>query len=172
MGSENGIQTNVSWPKESYHQVDLAIAPPHFSQVISLRAYPQTGVNKAKNSLLNLSGLTEMVKSIDSRDSQLYIMEKFDEQNNDLQLPPSPTSLTGRPESIDIASLVSMEVLESHGKTSNGTNQDEAMHRVVEMNRILKDAERYLKEYSSNSPDNNTVNSFQNIKLASKTIGT
>ena len=100
--------------------------------------------------MLSLSGLTEVVKSIESRDSQLYTMEsnKLNSASGTLERNQDSSSPTiARPQSIDMPSVLSMEILESHGRAPN-VDPSEVMHRVTEMNRILKDAERYLHEFS------------------------
>ncbi|OTF74593.1 hypothetical protein BLA29_008422 [Euroglyphus maynei] len=57
----------------------------------------------------------------------------------------------GRPLSIDMPSLISMEILESHGhgrqmatKSKPEQNVDQVLQNVNEMNRILNDTEKYL----------------------------
>ena len=101
---------------------DLTVPPPHYS-IISLakRARMQSSV----------SNLTEVVKSIDARDSQLYAIEERKKSNCQLN----------RPQSIDVPSLISMEILEAHGRALD-LKQNDVLENVTEMKRILNDSDK------------------------------
>lgn len=129
------------------YRVDLALAPPHYSQ-LSKR-------NKSKSNPFSLADITEIVQSIDYRDSQLYKSNynQVDKTKENLKVS------TTRPESIDMPSLVSMEILESQGVSSKKENQKDVTLRVTEMNRIFKEAEKYLTNVK-----NNTFNKTKELK--------
>lgn len=93
-------------------------------------------------------GMTEVVKSIDSRDSQLYTAEEQWKSSSEIA-----NEIANRPQSIDMPSLISMEILEAHGRSSN-VDQSEVLQRATEMSRILKDTEKYLAEVAAETKPN------------------
>lgn len=138
------------------HQVDLALAPPHYSQ-LSQR-------NKSKSNPFSLADITKVVKSVDYRDSQLYKTDS----NHRHQMVKDNESLKNavyRPQSIDMPSLVSMEILESQGISSKNEDQKDVTLRVAEMNRILKEAEKYLNNCKIDTPSakEDKTFAFENI---------
>lgn len=148
------------------YQVDLALAPPHYSQ-LSQR-------NKSKSNPFSLVDITKVVKSVDYRDSQLYKTDsnhqhQKSKDNESLQL------AANRPQSIDMPSLVSMEILESQGISPKNEDQTDVTLRVAEMNRILKEAEKYLNNYKADNLNENNETNFafesisSNLEQLSKT---
>ncbi|KAI2802175.1 Frmpd3p, partial [Blomia tropicalis] len=156
LGSGWNYLPQPSTSTSNRHKVDLAVAPPHFTQTKTYSSIKQT------NPFQHLSGVTEVVKSIESRDSRLYINELASSTSSPPPpIPPSSSIGNDSATSIDMPSLVSMEILESHGhglgkrvslSTTGGKkieDQQDVMFRVSEMSRILRDAERYLDEYTN-----------------------
>lgn len=141
------------------HQVDLALAPPHYSQ-LSQR-------NKSKSNPFSLADITKVVKSVDYRDSQLYKTDSSHQMSKDIE---SLQFAANRPQSIDMPSLVSMEILESQGISSKNEDQKDVTMRVAEMNRILKEAERYLNECKTDA-HNETNFAFERIPSEYEQLG-
>lgn len=77
---------------------------------------------------------TEIVRSIDARDSQLYTLEQQQQFNG-----------SSRPLSLDVPSMVSMEILEAHGQPgTSAPDPQEIAARVIEINRMIRQAEGYI----------------------------
>lgn len=119
--------------------VDLTVPPPQYPLLTLADRLRQPD-----------SGLTELVKSIDARDSQLYALEEANQTDPSL-----------RPQSIDVPSLVSMEILESHARSTQA-DQGQVVQQVTEMKRILSESEKYLSavmaentRFNSNRPQAN-----------------
>lgn len=79
---------------------------------------------------------TETVRSIDARDSQLYTLEQQQQQL---------LNGSSRPLSLDVPSMVSMEILEAHGQPgTSAPDPQEIAARVIEINRMIRQAEGYI----------------------------
>lgn len=139
IGNKWNYPFRVGQSRESNrYRVDLALAPPHYSQL------SQRG--KSKSNPFSLADVTEVVKSIDYRDSQLYKTDLSQHKQVDKANKGNINEFAYRPESIDMPSLVSMEILESQGISPKKEDQKDVTLRVTEMNRILKEAEKYLND--------------------------
>lgn len=119
-----------------------------------------------------VTNTTETIESIDERDSQLYTMEEMNENLEDQLI----NHQNGRPLSIDMPSLISMEILESHGHGRIQTksdqqpqqNVDQVLQNVNEMNRILNDTEKYFIDQIS--IDNQSKSKSKSMEMNEKSM--
>lgn len=150
--ASSASSSNTAQPSSSLQMpvsIDLAVAPAHY---MFNYIHHKPAVGSSSNS--KQPTFTEKIASQDARDSQLYALEEL-------------RSTGKRPQSLDMPSLISMEILESHGKAlascetpqnhlepfnqSAMMDQTEVQNRIAEMGHILQSAEKYLTKLNNNN---------------------